>query len=131
MIIDSHMNVGDFPLFSLSIDRAGSIDSEAPVDVAARNPDVYRRRSGYPRARRLAKRSHAWATTGSATARIPHSIIRRSELAKVRVSGLSTDLTHSVRGENGRRLFLGELMPEAVTGRYRSGKCRVGSHAAN
>ena len=130
MIIDSHMNVGDFPLFSVSIDRAGSIDPEAPIDVAARDPNVYRRRPGYPRSRRPVKRSDAWATTGSATARIPRSIVRRPELAKVRVSGLSTDLTHSVRGENGRWLYLGELMPEAVTRRYRSGKCRVGSHAA-
>jgi len=36
------------------------------------------------------------------------------ELAKVRVSGLPADLTDRVPGENGRRLFLGEQVPEAV-----------------
>jgi predicted TIM-barrel fold metal-dependent hydrolase len=36
------------------------------------------------------------------------------ELAKVRVSGLSTDLTDRVLGENGRWLFFGEQVPEAV-----------------
>jgi predicted TIM-barrel fold metal-dependent hydrolase len=36
------------------------------------------------------------------------------ELTKVRVSGLTADLTDRVLGENGRRLFFGDAMLDAV-----------------
>ena len=36
------------------------------------------------------------------------------ELTKVRVSGLPPDLVDRVLGENGRKLFFGEAMPDAV-----------------
>ena len=36
------------------------------------------------------------------------------ELAKVRVSGLPPDLADRVLGENGRRLFFGEHVPDTV-----------------
>ena len=35
-------------------------------------------------------------------------------LAKVRVCGLSSDLTDRVLGENGRKLFFDGFVPEAV-----------------
>lgn len=103
MIVDSQMHVGGFPLFN------------TVIDVAARNPDVYLETSGIP----------MHSTTREAVERVgPDRVLCGSdtpfhhpsvELAKVRVSGLSTDLADRVLGVDSRRLSFGEGMPQVVS----------------
>lgn len=98
MIVDSQMHVGELPCF----------------DVAEHDPTVYSETQGMPM---RAEVREAVELVG------PDRVLDDSdtpfhhpsvELVKVRVSGLSTDLTDGVLGENGRALFFGERMPESV-----------------
>ena len=98
MIVDGHMHVGEFRVF----------------DVAEPYPDACQESPGMPthsKAREAVGHvGPARATHGSDSPFHHPSVV----LAKVRVSGLSTDLTDRVLGENGLRLFLAERTPEAV-----------------
>ena len=124
MIVDSHMHVGDFPMFNASMDqdtlivesrayhivlgRDDIIGINTVIDVAEREPNVYPETPGMP--------MHSQIRT--AVERVgPDRVLHGSdtpfhhpsgEPAKVRVSALSTDLTDRFLGGNGRRLFFSE-----------------------
>jgi predicted TIM-barrel fold metal-dependent hydrolase len=86
----------------------------AAIDVAERNPNVYLETSGMPmhsKIREAVERVGPDRVLYGSDTPFHHPSV---ELAKVRVSGLSTDLTDRVLGENGRRLFFGENAPEVV-----------------
>jgi len=86
----------------------------AAIDVAARNRNVYLEASGMPmhsKIREAVERVGPDRVLYGSDSPFHHPSV---ELAKVRVSGLSTDLTDRVLGENGRRLFFAEQVPEAV-----------------
>ena len=86
----------------------------AAIDVAARNPNVYLETSGMPmhsKIREAVERVGPDRVLYGSDTPFHHPSV---ELAKVRVSGLSTDLTDRVLGENSRKLFFGEQVPEAV-----------------
>ncbi|MFV2062198.1 MAG: amidohydrolase family protein [Chloroflexota bacterium] len=86
----------------------------AAIDVAERNPNVYLETSGMPmhsKIREAVERVGPDRVLYGSDTPFHHPSV---ELAKVRVSGLPTDLTDRVLGENGRRLFFGEQAPEAV-----------------
>lgn len=87
----------------------------AAIDVAERNPNVYLETSGMPmhsKIREAVERAGPDRVLYGSDTPFHHPSV---ELAKVRVSGLPTDLTDRVLGENGRRLFFGEGMPEVVS----------------
>lgn len=87
----------------------------AAIDVAERNPNVYLETSGMPMHSKMCEAVERVGPDrvlyGSDTPFHHPSV----ELAKVRVSGLSTDLTDRVLGENGGALFLGEGAPMVVS----------------
>jgi len=86
----------------------------AAIDVAARNPNVYLETSGMPmhtKIREAVERVGPDRVLYGSDAPFHHPSV---ELAKVRVSGLTTELVDRVLGENGRRLFFGEVAPDAV-----------------
>lgn len=86
----------------------------AAIDVAERNPNVYLETSGMPmhsKIREAVERVGPDRVLYGSDTPFHHPSV---ELTKVRVSGLPTDLTDRVLGENGRQLFFGEHMPEAV-----------------
>ena len=86
----------------------------AAIDVAARNPHVYLETSGMPmhsKIREAVERVGPDRVLYGSDTPFHHPSV---ELTKVRVSGLPTDLTDRVLGENGRKLFFGEQVPEAV-----------------
>ena len=86
----------------------------AAIDVAARNPNVFLETSGMPmhsKIREAVERVGPDRVLYGSDAPFHHPAV---ELTKVRVSGLSPDLVDRVLGENGRRLFFGEAMPDAV-----------------
>ena len=86
----------------------------AAIDVAARNPNVYLETSGMPmhsKIREAVERVGPDRVMYGSDTPFHHPSV---ELTKVRVSGLSPDLTSGVLGENGRRLFFGEMAPESV-----------------
>jgi hypothetical protein len=86
----------------------------AAIDVAARNPNVYLETSGMPmhsKIREAVERVGPDRVVYGSDTPFHHPSV---ELTKVRVSGLPADLVSRVLGENGRRLFFGELIPEAV-----------------
>lgn len=86
----------------------------AAIAVAARNDNVYLETSGMPMHSKIREAVECLGPDrvmyGSDTPFHHPSV----ELAKVRVSGLPTDLADRVLGENGRRLFLGEQTPDAL-----------------
>ena len=125
MILDSHMHVGSFPMFGVSLDGAGLVAGpmghgtityiNAAIDVAERNPNVYLEPSGMPmhsKIREAVERMGPDRVLFGSDTPFHHP---SAELAKVRVSGLPTDLTDRVLGENGRALFLGEEAPVVVS----------------
>lgn len=86
----------------------------AAIAIAARNDNVYLETSGMPmhsKIREAVERVGPDRVLYGSDTPFHHPSV---ELARVRVSGLPTDLTDRVLGENGRRLFFGEDMPEAV-----------------
>lgn len=86
----------------------------AAIDVAARNPNVYLETSGMPmhsKIREAVERVGPDRVLYGSDAPFHHPTV---ELAKVRVSGLSSDLEDGVLGENGRRLFFGSKIPDSV-----------------
>jgi uncharacterized protein len=86
----------------------------AAIDVAERNANVYLETSGMPmhsKIREAVERVGPDRVLYGSDTPFHHPSV---ELAKVRASGLSTDLTERVLGENGRRLFFGEVTPEVV-----------------
>jgi predicted TIM-barrel fold metal-dependent hydrolase len=86
----------------------------AAIDVAERNPNVYLETSGMPmhsKIREAVERVGPDRVLYGSDTPFHHPSV---ELAKVRVSGLPTDLTERVLGENGRRLFFGEHAFETV-----------------
>ena len=86
----------------------------AAIDVAARNQNVYLETSGMPmhsKIREAVERVGPDRVLYGSDTPFHHPSV---ELTKVRVSGLSADLTERVLGENSRRLFFGEQVPEAV-----------------
>ena len=86
----------------------------AAIDVAERNPNVYLETSGMPmhsKIREAVERVGPDRVLYGSDTPFHHPSV---ELAKVRVSGLSADQASGVLGENGRRLFFGETMPESV-----------------
>jgi predicted TIM-barrel fold metal-dependent hydrolase len=87
----------------------------AAIDVAERNPNVYLETSGMPmhsKIREAVERIGPDRVLYGSYTPFHHPSV---ELAKVRVSGLPTELTERVLGENGRRLFFGEATPEVVS----------------
>jgi predicted TIM-barrel fold metal-dependent hydrolase len=86
----------------------------AAIDVAARNPNVYLETSGMPmhsKIREAVERAGPDRVLYGSDTPFHHPSV---ELAKVRVSGLSTDLTDRVLGENSRALFFGDSTFEVV-----------------
>jgi predicted TIM-barrel fold metal-dependent hydrolase len=86
----------------------------AAIDVAERNPNVYLETSGMPmhsKIREAVERVGPDRVLYGSDTPFHHPSV---ELAKVRVSGLPTDLTDRVLGENGRALFFGEAAPMVV-----------------
>jgi hypothetical protein len=86
----------------------------AAIDVAERNPNVYLETSGMPmhsKIREAVERVGPDRVLYGSDTPFHHP---SAELAKVRASGLSTDLTDRVLGENGRLLFFGENDPDTV-----------------
>jgi hypothetical protein len=86
----------------------------AAIDVAARNPHVYLETSGMPMHTKIAEaveRVGADRVLYGSDIPFHHPSV---ELTKVRVSGLPADLVDRVLGENGRRLFFGDTMPDTV-----------------
>jgi predicted TIM-barrel fold metal-dependent hydrolase len=86
----------------------------AAIDVAARNDNVYLETSGMPmhsKIREAVERVGPDRVLYGSDTPFHHPSV---ELTKVRVSGLATDLTERVLGENGRRLFFGEAVPDTV-----------------
>ena len=87
----------------------------AAIDVAERNPNVYLETSGMPmhsKIREAVERVGPDRVLYGSDTPFHHPSV---ELAKVRVSGLSTDLADRVLGENGRALFFGEEAPMVVS----------------
>jgi predicted TIM-barrel fold metal-dependent hydrolase len=86
----------------------------ASIDVAARNPNVYLETSGMPmhtKIREAVERVGPERVLYGSDTPFHHPTV---ELAKVRVSGLSSDQLTAVLGENGRRLFFGSMTPQTV-----------------
>lgn len=86
----------------------------AAIDVAERNPNVYLETSGMPmhsKIREAVERVGPDRVLYGSDTPFHHPSV---ELAKVRVSGLPSEATDRVLGENGRRLFFGDDAPEAV-----------------
>lgn len=86
----------------------------AAIDVAARNGNVYLETSGMPmhsKIRTAVERVGVERVLFGSDAPFHHPSV---EIAKVRVSGLAPDLVDRVLGENGRRLFFGDSVPETV-----------------
>jgi predicted TIM-barrel fold metal-dependent hydrolase len=86
----------------------------AAIDVAERNPNVYLETSGMPmhsKIREAVERVGPDRVLYGSDTPFHHPSV---ELAKVRVSGLPTELTDRVLGENGRALFFGEATPTVV-----------------
>lgn len=86
----------------------------AAIDVAARNRNVYLETSGMPmhtKIREAVERVGPDRVLYGSDTPFHHPSV---ELTKVRVSGLPPDLAQRVLGENGRRLFFGELIPDKV-----------------
>ena len=86
----------------------------AAIDVAVRNPNVYLETSGMPmhsKIREAVERVGPERVLFGSDVPFHHPTV---ELAKVRVSGLPADLVESVLGENGRKVFFGELTPGSV-----------------
>ncbi|MFN8519639.1 MAG: amidohydrolase family protein [Chloroflexota bacterium] len=86
----------------------------ASIDVAARNPRVYLETSGMPmhtKIREAVERVGPDRVLFGSDAPFHHLTV---ELAKVRVSGLPEGVLDGVLGENGRRLFFGDGMPDVV-----------------
>lgn len=86
----------------------------AAIDVAERNPNVYLETSGMPmhsKIREAVERVGPDRVLYGSDTPFHHPSV---ELAKVRASGLSTELTDRVLGENGRALFFGEETPMVV-----------------
>jgi len=86
----------------------------AAIDVAERNPNVYLETSGMPmhsKIREAVERVGPDRVLYGSDTPFHHP---SAELAKVRASGLPSELTDRVLGENGRKLFFGEHVPEAV-----------------
>lgn len=84
------------------------------IDVASRNPNVYLETSGMPmhsKIREAVQRLGPDRVLYGSDAPFHHPTV---ELAKVRVSGLAPDLLDRVLGENGRRLFFADTVPETV-----------------
>jgi predicted TIM-barrel fold metal-dependent hydrolase len=84
------------------------------IDVATRHPNVYLETSGMPmhsKIREAVDRVGPDRVLYGSDAPFHHPTV---ELAKVRVSGLAPDLVDRVLGENGRRLFFADLVPEEV-----------------
>lgn len=87
----------------------------ASIDVAERNPNVYLETSGMPmhaKIREAVERVGPDKVLYGSDTPFHHPSV---ELTKVRVSGLPTELADRVLGENGRRLFFGDTVPETVT----------------
>lgn len=87
----------------------------AAIDVAERNPNVYLETSGMPmhsKIREAVERVGPDRVLYGSDTPFHHPSV---ELAKVRVSGLSTEMTDRVLGENGRALFFGEEAPMVVS----------------
>ncbi len=140
MDIESHMQVGDLPLFDVSIEVTGlqglvwteprdpdavtktsparraaaSNHISAAIHLAARSPNVFLETSGMPAP---SETLEAVGCVGSdrvvygSDAPFHHPSV---ELAKVRVSGPSTDPTDRVLGEDGRGLSFGDHAFEVV-----------------
>jgi hypothetical protein len=86
----------------------------AAIDVAARNDNVYLETSGMPmhsKIREAVERVGPDRVLYGSDTPFHHPSV---ELTKVRVSGLPTEMAGKVLGENGRRLFFGDTMPETV-----------------
>ncbi len=86
----------------------------AAIDVAVRNPNVYLETSGMPmhsKIREAVERVGPDRVMYGSDTPFHHPTV---ELAKVRVSGLSSDQATGVLGENGRRLFFGSMMPLSI-----------------
>ena len=86
----------------------------AAIDEAERNPNVYLETSGMPmhsKIREAVERVGPDRVLYGSDTPFHHPSV---ELAKVRVSGLPTDLTDRVLGENGRALSFGEAAPMVV-----------------
>ena len=86
----------------------------AAIDVAARNPNVYLETSGMPmhsKIREAVERAGSDKVLYGSDTPFHHPTV---ELAKVRVSGLSSDQATGVLGENGRRLFFGSETPTSI-----------------
>jgi uncharacterized protein len=84
------------------------------IDVAERNPNVYLETSGMPmhtKIREAVERVGPSRVLYGSDTPFHHPSV---ELTKVRVSGLPPDLVSRVLGENGRKLFFGDTMPETV-----------------
>jgi predicted TIM-barrel fold metal-dependent hydrolase len=82
--------------------------------VAAKNPNVYLETSGMPmhsKIREAVERVGPDRVLSGSDTPFHHPSVG---LTQVRVSGLPADLTDRVLGENGRRLFFGDAMPESV-----------------
>ena len=86
----------------------------AAIDVAARNPNVYLETSGMPmhtKIREAVERAGADRVLYGSDAPFHHPTV---ELSKVRLSGVEGEDLSRVLGENGRRLFFGDAMPDTV-----------------
>lgn len=86
----------------------------AAIDVAARNPNVYLETSGMPmhtKIREAVERVGPDRVLYGSDTPFHHPSV---ELAKVRVSGLSADLTDRVLGANSQALFFGDEPFEVV-----------------
>jgi predicted TIM-barrel fold metal-dependent hydrolase len=84
------------------------------IDVAARHPNVYLETSGMPmhsKIREAVERLGPDRVLYGSDAPFHHPTV---ELAKIRVSGLAPELVDRVLGENGRRLFFADSVPEFV-----------------
>ena len=87
---------------------------DAAIDAAERSPNVYLETPGIPlhsKLREAVERSGPDRVLYGSDTPFHHPSV---ELAKVRASGLSTDLADRELGENGRPLFFGEQMRAAV-----------------
>ncbi len=86
----------------------------AAIDVAARNPNVYLETSGMPmhtKIREAVERVGADRVLYGSDAPFHHPTV---ELSKARVSGVEGEDLSRVLGENGRRLFFRDAMPDTV-----------------
>jgi predicted TIM-barrel fold metal-dependent hydrolase len=120
MTIDSHLHVGDFPMFGVHLDPAypdakiilghmghgNIVYINAAIDIAARHPNVYLETSGMPMHSKIAE----------AVKRVGDRVLYGSdapfhdpavEMLKVRVSGLGEAAVRAVLHDNAERLFFG------------------------